>query len=328
MYNGFVTASVERPRAELDQMLADINTAALEILDRPGGVSAFAGADAWRGETAALIREAVEQEFRLSDPTQYFLTRKGLEHGNSYEFTRLVNTFRVVEYAPGSDPEIFSPRKGKYTIKTASHQINWGIDLEALYNRQWDIATFVRFAAQAVVRHYTETGLTLINAATQTPFMGDPLRSVAAGEDVVKSELDFAIRRLKKYNAGTITIFGTGNSLYPIQDIAAQAGGDQSKEDLARRGVVGGFRGCRLVELKDEYNPYYESFTKVNGRDMSKYLFMSAGNTGGVFLEKDLSMLNWEVADARSARWEQGIRFEHGGLVHSPWMYHVIELAD
>lgn len=326
MYN-FVKASVERPRAELDQMLADLNTAALEILNR-GGVNAFAAADEWRGETASLVREAIEQEFRLTDPTAIFMTRRSLEHGNSYEFTRLVNTFRVCEYAPGSDPEIFSPRKGKYSIKTASHQINWGIDLEALWTGQHEIGTFVKFAAQALVRHYAETSLTVIDAATTSSFMGDALRTAAAGVDVAKTEIDAALRRMYKYNNG-VTIFGTRNALYPLYEIGVQLGGDATKEELLRRGMIGTYRGARLVELTDEYNPYFQSFTKVsNDKDMSKFLFLSAGNGGGVFLEKDLSMLDWEVADARSARWEQGARFEHGSLVHTPWMYHVVELAD
>jgi hypothetical protein len=325
MYN-FVKASVERPAAELDQMLADVNTAALEILNR-GGVSAFAAADEWRGETAALVREAIEQEFRLTDPTALFMQRKSLEHGNTYEFTRLVNTFRVVEYAPGADPEIFTPRKGKYPIRTASHQINWGVDLEALFTGQHDIATFVKFAAQALVRHYAETVLTAVNAATTTPFMGDPLRTVAAGADVAKIEIDAALRRMYKYNAG-VTIFGTKNALYPLYDIGVTVGGDASKEELLRRGVLGSYRGARLVEINDEYNPYYASFTKVTAtKDMNKFLFLSAGNGGGVFLEKDLSMLDWEVVSPRAARWEQGTRFEHGSLIHSPWMYHVVELV-
>jgi len=325
MYN-FVKASVERPQHELDSMLADLNTAALEILNR-GGVTAFANADTWRGETAALVQEAVENVFRLTDPTPLFMERRSLSHGNTYEFLRLINTFRAVEYAPGSDPEIFSPRKGRYPIKTASHQLNWGIDIEALYTGQHTIATFVEFAAQALVRHYTESVLTAVDAATQTPFMGDPLRTIAAGANVQKAEIDLALRRMYKYNNG-VTIFGTRNSLYPLYEMGADIGGDAAKEELLRRGVIGAYRGARLVELVDEYNPYYESFTKVggSGKDMSQFLFLSAGNKGAVFLEKDLSMLDWEVVSPRAARWEQGIRFEHGSLVHSPWMFHTIEL--
>lgn len=325
MYN-FVKASVERPREELDQMLADLNTAALEIMNR-GGVSAFAAADEWRGETASLIREAIEQEFRLTDPSSLFMTRRSLEHGNTYEFTKLINTFRVTEYAPGSDPQTFTPRKGKYPISTASHEIAWGIDLEALYTGQHDIATFVKFAGQAWVRHYAESALTVIDAATSGTFMGDALRTAAAGADVAKAEIDAALRRMYKYNSG-VTIFGTRNALYPLYEIGVQLGGDATKEELLRRGLIGTYRGARLVELTDEYNPYYESFTKVsNGKDMSQFLFLGAGNGGGVFLEKDLSMLDWEVVSPRAARWEQGSRFEHGSLIHSPWMYHVIELA-
>lgn len=319
----FIQASVDRPT--LEAKLADLNTAALEILNR-GGVTAFANANEWRGEAAALVRESVEDVFRMTDPTAIFCEVRQIQHGDTYEFEKLFNTMRVVEYAPGSDPEIFTPRKGKYPIKTASHQLNYGIDLEALYTRQHTIGTFVEHAAQALVRHRMETVLTAVNIATQTPFLGDPLRTVAAGSDVQKGEIDAALRRMYKYNAG-VTIFGTRNALYPLYEIGVELGGDESKEELLRRGVIGVYRGAKLVEINDEYNEYYQSFTKIGAKDVSQYLFLAAGTKGAVFLEKDLSMLDWEVMDPRSARWEFGTRFEHGILVHSPYRFHVIELA-
>src|SRR5690242_15155418 len=98
LYN-FAKASVTRD--ELSEKLADIQKDAMEILSE-GGVGAFAAKGEWRAAAAALVREAVIDGFKLSDPTPIFTERRDLNQGDTYEFEKLIPTGRVVEYSPQS----------------------------------------------------------------------------------------------------------------------------------------------------------------------------------------------------------------------------------
>src|SRR5262245_31154912 len=123
MYN-FAKASVTRD--EQTKRLDALQQDAMKILTE-GGVSAFAAKTEWRAAAAALIRESVIDGFRMSDPTPIFTERRDGSLGDTYEFEKLIPTGRVVEYSPQSLPQIFTPRKAKYTISTSSYELAFGI---------------------------------------------------------------------------------------------------------------------------------------------------------------------------------------------------------
>ena len=320
----FATASVSRE--DRAARLADIQKDALKLLDE-GGVSKFNSAVEWRGEAAALIRQSVIDGFEMTDPTPIFMERREGTLGDTYEFEQLINTLRVVEYSPMSAPQVFTPRKGVYTINTSSYELAFGIPLEKVMRRQHTIGEFVDLAAQAMVRHTRDITLTAIDLSTQggaVDLKGRALRTAAAGANVAQTEIDAALRRMYAFNSG-VTIFGSRYALDPIYGYGATS--DNLKEELNARGVIGAYRGARLVEMVDDHNIFYNSFSKVNGVDLEKLIFIAAGVPGAIWLEKDLSSLDWELMDVRKAQWSSGVRMEHGTLVHTPWRYHVIQLA-
>jgi hypothetical protein len=326
MIQNFATASMSRE--DINERLAAVQEDALRLLTE-GGVSRFGAELAWRGEAAALVREAVQDVFKMTDPTPIFTERREGKMGDTYEFEQLINTLRVVEYSPASEPQIFTPRKAKYTIKTGSHEMAFGIPLQKIITGQHTIGEFADMAAQALTRHYVRLSLTAVNAACSsgaTDLKGRNLRTSATGSSVAQTEIDGALRRILAYNAG-VTIYGSRYALDPIMGFAASNGGDATKEELMRRGVVGTYRGAKLVELVDDYNVFYQSYSTVAGIDYDKLIFISSAVPGATLLEKDLSALNWEELDAKKAMWSTGVRFEHGILVHSPYRYHVIQLA-
>jgi len=321
----FATASVSK--ADLAARLEDVQKDAMKLLNE-GGVSKFAAALEWRGEAAALVREAVLDTFRMTDPTPIFTERREGRLGDTYEFEQLINTLRVVEYSPQSDPQVFTPRKGLHTIKTSSFELAYGIPLQKVLVGQHTIGEFVGMAAEALTRHYADLTLTAIDKACavgSTDIKGRPLRTMAAGTDVSKAEIDAALRRMHAYNSG-VTIFGSRYALDAIYTHGASQT-EALANELNARGVIGSYRGARMVEMVDDHNLFYQSFSKVNGVDLEKLLFVAAGTPGAILLEKDLSALDWEEMNSRTAQWRQGVRFESGILVHSPHRYHVIQLA-
>ena len=99
--------------------LAALNEDLVTILAKDG-VGGLQARPDFQFKMAKLFRETVMDGFAMTDPTPIFTERREGELGNTYEFEKLINTFRVVKYAPGSDPQIFTPRKSKYTITTAA----------------------------------------------------------------------------------------------------------------------------------------------------------------------------------------------------------------
>lgn len=314
---------------ELDQKVAALQTDFLRILDQDG-VSGIRANPRFEMKAARLLREVVTDRFSMTDPTPIFTERRDARLGDKIEFERLINTLRVVKYAPGSHPLVFTPRKAKYTVSTSSFELPFGIPLMKILERTHTIKEFTDMAAEALTRHYVDLTLQAVNAACAVgaqDVKGRALRTVqtAGSTDVTKTSLDEAIRRLGQFASG-VTIFGTRWALDPIYDIAANAGGDALKEELVRRGVIGTYRGARLVVLNDDYNEFYGQWTKVDGVDLDRLIFVAAAQPGAVLLERDLSPLNWEETDPEKAQFRTGTRFDHGIFVHSPYLYHVIEL--
>lgn len=324
LYN-FAKASMTKDEAA--QKMADVQADVMRLLNE-GGVSAVDAETKWRAGAAALIREVIIDTFKMTDPTPIFTDRRDGTMGDHYEFERLINTLRVVEYSPQSEPQIFTPRKGKHAITTSAFELAYGIPLQKILNRQHTIGEFANMAAEAIRRHYVSLVLNAIDLSTKggaVDLKGRALRTAAAGADVSKDELDAALRRMVAFNEG-VTIFGTRWALDPIFDIAAQAAYTIA-EDLNQRGVIGVYRGAKLVELTDDENLFYQKWTQVNGVDMDKLLFIASGVKGATLMERNLSALNWQDMNVEKAQWRSGVRFDHGILVHSPYRYHVIEMA-
>lgn len=322
MYN-FATASVSP--TDLKSRLEAIQIDALKLLDE-GGMTKFNSAIDWRGDAAALIRQSVQDQFALTDPTPIFMERRTGTHGDTYEFEQLINTLRVVEYSPKSDPQIFTPRKGKWTISTSSYELAFGIDMIKVMRRQHTFGEFVGMAAEAWARFYSNLTMTAINAGCATgvtDIKGRPVRTAAAGTAVTQPELDAALKRMYAGNGGGLTIFGSRFALDPIFGYGATT--DELKNELNARGQIGVYRGAKLVEVKDEFNPFYGSFTNVGGVPLERLIWISSGTQGAILLEKDMSGLSWETFDPRAAQWASGNRAEVGTLVHTPSRYHVIQ---
>lgn len=316
------SSTMSEVKAKLDALQTD-----MEKLWNMGGVSAIDAHPQFKMRAAQLIRNVVMDEFSMTDPTPIFTERRDARLGDTIEFEELVNTLRVVKFAPNSHPLVFTPRKAKYSVTTAGYELAFGIPLIKVMTRQHSIGEYTSMASEALTRHYVNLTLSAIHTAcmSNTDLRGRPLSSNVGAPDVTKEELDAALRRMGQYNTGT-TIFASRWALDPIFDIgAAQA--ESISEELQRRGVIGYYRGARLVAIQDDYNDYYGEFTHINGVDLDKLIFIAGDNRGALLYERDLSALNWESVSQEKGQFRTGVRFDHGILVHRPWRYHVLELS-
>lgn len=313
-------------RDEMKEQMDTLNADMLKVLEQDGGVSALDADGQFKVRSGQLIRQVVTDTFSLTDPTPIFTERRDARLGDKVEFEQLVNTFRVVKYAPQSHPLTFTPRKSKYTVSTSSYELAFGIELMKVMTRQHTIGEMAQMAAQALTRHYVNLTLTAIDAACaagNNDMRGRALRSnIVGGGDVTKTALDTQLRRMATYNSG-LTIFASKYALQPIFDFGATT--EISKEEFRTRGQIGVYRGAKLVAIEDDFNEYYGEWTSINGEPLEDLTFIAGSVPGATLLERDLSPLNWEKVDVEKAIFRTGIRFDHGIYVHKPWRYGVIE---
>lgn len=308
---------------EMKQALAALNDDIIRRMNE-GGISKIAEPE-FKLKLATLVREAITDEFALQDMTPIFVTSREARLGDKIEFTRKHHGFRVVKYAPGGQPLIFTPTKSKYTVTTGAYDLPFGIELMKILLRQYEIADLTEMAGQALIRHNMELVLTAIDSAcsvSATDQRGRALRTEAAGVDVAQDEIDEALRRM----GPGVTIFGSRYALDPIFGYGATS--DNLKDELNQRGLLGTYRGARLVSVSDDYNEYAQKWTTINGVDWERLLIIAAPEKGGVKVERDLSALDWSDVSEEKALFRSSSRMDHGVFIDKPWRYHVIELAE
>ena len=274
---------------------------------------------------AQLIREGVADVYALREPTPIFCDSRSARLGAKVEFTRKHNTLRVVKYAQGGQPMVFTPVKSKYTVSTSMFELPWGIELFKILTRQFTVADLTQMAGQAMIRHNVELVLTAINAACgvgATDQRGRALRTMASGADVTESEMKAGLRGMGPGD----TIFGSRYALDPIFSFTGALSPNLADE-LNQRGLVGVYRGAKLVALEDDYNEYAGAWTSIGGVDRDKLLFIASPEKGAVLIERDLTPLNWQKLDEEKAIVRSSERLDHGIFVDKPWRYHVIQLA-
>lgn len=310
--------STETRQAAMEALNEDIIRRMTE-----GGVNNV-GEPAFLMKMAQLVREEIADVFALQDPTPIFCDRRSARLGDKVEFTRKHNTLRVVKYAPGGQPMVFTPVKSKYTVSTSMFELPWGIELFKILTRQFTVADLTQMAGQAMIRHNLEIVLTAIQAACNgaTDQHGRALYTTAGGSDVAENELKAALRRM----GPGVTIFGSRYALDPIFTFTG-AQSPNLADELNQRGLVGLYRGAKLVALEDDYNEYAAAFTSIGGVALEKLIFIASPEKGAVKIERDLAPLNWQKLDEEKAIVRSSERLDHGIFVDKPWRYHVITLA-
>lgn len=145
---------------------------------------------------------------------------------------------------------------------------------------------------------------TLLQLATP---IGSPYTNVAPG--LSKAALDTSIRAVKDASeTGQVTILGRPTMTDQIADF--DGFGDETKEEIRQRGVLGVYHGADVVQLKNYKDEDNQSYYPANelwviGRDVGKFAFYG-GLKSKEFMEQD----NWY--------WHYLARRDTGLLIHHP----------
>jgi hypothetical protein len=316
-------------RVENDEILADLNADLRDVMERGNGVNALNARQDLIRYAGQLLRQAVDNEVSYTDPIPLMFQTRTAGLGDVIEFDSLINTLRVVEYSPHSHPLTYTPVKNKYTISTKMYEMAFGIPMLEIMSGRKNVGDYAKFAAQALQRHRLELGLTAIYTAVSsgaTDPAGRALYDTVTDDEVDEDTLKAGIRRLGSVSGGTVRVFGTKWALDPIMDFIGE-NSENLAEELNARGVLGTYRGATLVAINHSHDQYTNSFVQVAGIPLDNLLFLVADMPGGIYMERDISALDYEQLDPRTGTFQTGTRLDHGVLITEGWKYHVIEMG-
>ena len=270
-------------------------------------------------QMAQLVRQIAVDIFELTDPTPLFVNRVSADLGDTIELEETVNTMKAVRRHPGSHPLAFTPTKRKFPISTVQYDLPFAMDLEKIIRGQLEASVFAEHAAEAMSRVFVETTLSAIDAAaTGNDYYGRAQSSsVATAIDL--TTLDAAIRTLGDVNSD-LFIAGRFFTLFPILGFAGYA--DQALEEIRRNGMIGTYKGAKIVVLRDDFNFYYNTASIASDK-----IYLGGSRKGAWLHERDVSALEYQSLDPEKAWLKSGFRLDFSVTVLQPYRYHVITIT-
>jgi hypothetical protein len=270
-------------------------------------------------EVAELVRQLATDQFMLTDPSPMFVNRQDARLGDTIEIEETVNTMKAVRRHPASHPLAFTPTKRKYPITTIQYDLPFAMDLEKIIRRQLDASVFVDHAAEALSRIMVSTTLGAIDTAcTGNDHYSRALRaSVATNVDA--TTLDGVLRSLGDVNSDTF-IAGRYYTLFPILGFTGYA--DVALEEIRRTGMIGTYKGARIIVLRDDFNWFYNEATIADDK-----IYLGGADKGAWLYERDVSALDYQSMDTEKAWLKSGFRTDFSVTVLQPWKYRVIEIT-
>jgi hypothetical protein len=282
-------------------------------------VGAIAADPKFQFEVAELVRQLAVDMFNLTDPTPLFVDRRDARLGDTIELEETINTMKAVRRHPASHPLAFTPTKRKYPITTLQYDLPFAMDLEKILRRQLDASVFVDHAAEALSRLYVETTLNAIDAAATGNDHYSRAQRASVATSVDQTTLDGVLRSLGDVNSD-IFIAARYYPLFPILGFTGYA--DVALEEIRKTGMIGTYKGARVVVLRDDFNWFYNSATIRDDR-----IYIGGSNKGTLLYERDVSALQYQSMDTEKAWLKSGFRVDFSVNVIQPWKTRVIEIT-
>lgn len=305
----------KRTKEELTEAKAALN----ESFRRFKSVGQIAADTEFCYTVSELVRQVAVDEFALTDPTPLFVNRATASLGQTLEVEEVVNTMKAIRRHPGGHPLAFTPTKRKTGISTKQYDLPFAMDLEKIIRRQLDPSVFAEHAAQALSRVVVTTVLGAIDAsATGTDHYGRNLAATKSG-DIDATTLDGVLRSLGDVNSD-VFIAGRYFALFPILGFTGYS--NEIINEIHAQGMIGRYKGAKVIVLKDDFNFYYNSATVGANK-----IYVGGGDKGAWLHERDVSALNYQSLDPERAWLKNGFRVDFGVTVLQPWKYRVITLS-
>ncbi len=292
----------DEERNKLRERLREINADARDNWDDP----------AWRREMAQEMTETI-----------YW----GFEHEN------LLQLFAEVENAPFDGRVLVKEVRGlrAFWVARGGYIEASTIHSEVIEVPRDTIGFHVYEFEDKLRTNFGETQSTLVDLGTQRMDAEVNLRALRlfqaavpttspyyiSGPGLALTALNTALREVRDTSLDpTVTIIGRATMTQQIIDRLLGTGGNgvgflpETNEALVQQGVLGVYRGARIITLKnyldDERSPFFPANELyVVGRDASKFAFWG-GLLSKEFTEED----NWY--------WHYLARRDFGGIVHRP----------
>lgn len=318
----FLTAS--RSQTELASAKDELNNIFIDAIQGEKKTFNAKGMEVLRAnrfEIGELITTIVQDEVAFTDPTPFLVDTTTGDIRNNYQFKRLDGTLRVVKRSYGSKPMSQRLTWKTQSFHTSSKEIAVELPLEEIASGSFTPSIMAEQMAQAVNRYRVAAIIDGLDAAI--PAVAD--RTGKAGYQLryaglTKANLDLAIDGILD-ESGSPTIFGRHTALYPaIRDFAGWS--QNTLSEFEKRGVIGSYLGAQIVTLEDKFSRVLGGHFLRNDR-----AYITSGTKGAVFMQKDVSFLNWSEVNEKYASFGTGIRLEDGLIVTDPYQYRVITIA-
>ncbi len=270
-------------------------------------------------QMAQLVRQIATDIFELTDPTPLFVNRASANLGDTIELEETVNTMKAVRRSPASHPLAFTPTKRKFPITTVQYDLPFTMDLEKIIRGQLDASVFAEHAAEAMSRVFVETTIGAIDtAATGNDYYGRA-QSSSVATAIDATTLDAAIRTLGDVNSD-LFIAGRFYTLFPVLGFTGYS--DVALEEIRRTGMIGTYKGARIVVLRDDYNFYYGAASIPADK-----IYLGGSRKGAWLHERDVSALEYQSLDPEKALLKSGFRLDFSVTVLQPYRYHVVTIT-
>lgn len=271
-------------------------------------------------EVAELIVQLINDQYLLTDPSPLLVQVEDGDIRNNYLWQELDSTLRVVNRSYGTKPISQRLVFKEYPISTSMKETAVEIPLEELASGRITTSLVTQQMANAIRRYRISAVLDGINAgvtsgADRTGLAGYTRRYTGFTQANVDKAIDGLLDESE-----SVTMFGRHTAYAPTMRTFSGFD-DTTLQAMTNRGVVGLYHNATIVSLRDQ-------FSKVDAAHLisNQRVWLAAAKLGAIWMQKDVSFLNWSVLDPRTSSFGVGIRLEDGILVHDPDQYRIIDL--
>lgn len=263
----------------------------------------------WRREMAQEMTETIYRGFEHENLLGLMSTVENAPF-NARSFVKEVRGLRAFWVARGGTIE--SSSMHAETLEIPRDTIGFHVyemEDKIMTNFAETQATLVQLGVQRLDAEVNSRVLSLFQAAIPSSHA-----SYVSGGGVSLTSLNSSIRNVRDASMDyNVTIVGRVSMTDQILDLLTANGSNtgfipESNEDILRTGVLGSYRGARIVTLKNYRNDNDSTFWPANemyvlGADSSKFVFW-----GGLMSKEYLEDDNWY--------WHYLARRDFGGVVH------------
>lgn len=275
-------------------------------------------------ELGELVVEVMTDELALSDVIPLLADVRTGNFGDQHIFQEVSAAVRVTDRALGTKPGSQRIQFTEKELVTTMREVIIEVPLEQVATGRYDPAQIADIVAETIRRRKVAYFLTTLDAgiaagADRTGKAGYTKRYTGLTEANLEKAIDGLLDE-----GDSPTLFGRWLALAPIRAFPGWAtkGSEAALREFETRGMVGSYLGAPIINLQDRFSKTADDTHPIP----YNRLYINSGRDGAMYMEKDVSFMNFsEVLPAESV-WRLGVRYEDGMLVHDEFQFRIIEI--